>query len=216
MSESEETQRVTSDLKRLFVKIGTRKEDIKSLWFYLDSVKDHHPPTYEHSARMALLGYDVAKYIHIVDPKALVFPCALHDLGKTIIKKELLEKKINWTKEDEIEMEDHMKLGFAILKHTNEFSAWVMLYADRINNPLKEIPKIDIKFSEETKNLMKYCAGLVGLIDFYDAAKHRENDKFSPCLPRRLSSSGVKEVILKHHKDRKYLINELYGAGILN
>jgi len=216
MPESEETQRVTDDLRGLFAKIRARREDIKSLWFYLDSVKEHHPPTYEHSARMALLAYDIANHIHIVDPKALVFPCALHDLGKTIIRKDLLEKNVNLTSEDKIEMDDHMKLGFAILKHTYEFSAWVMLYADRVNNPSKEIPKIDIKFSEGTRRLMKYCGRLVGLIDFYDAAKYRENDRFSPGTPRRLSPPEVKEVVLKHHKDQKYLITELYRAGILN
>jgi len=218
MPESDETRRVTSELENLFGKLDTRPEHIKSLWYFLNLIKEHHPPTYEHSGRMALLGYEISNFTHIVDPKSLVFPCALHDIGKMVIPQKLLDKRVNWTSEDAKEMEPHVQLGFNILKQVYEFSAWVMLYADHFtndHNKSKEMPQIDGKFSRGTQTLIQYSGRLVALIDFYEAA-HRENDKFSPGIPKRLTPAEVKDITLKQNKDQKHLINELYRAGIFN
>ncbi len=178
-------------------------------------IDDFDRPTCNHSIRVGLKGAQVAEYTHIIPPNGLLYPGLLHDIGKTKIRSELVKKEVGWNEQDSKEMEDHVIYGFNILKDIHKFSAYVPLFHHRFHRGYpKDLPEWPKNFSESTRATIVYCGNLLAIIDSYDAASTRKNDKFSPGSPRLLTPNEVRTVLIRQNPGEQYLINKFYSAGI--
>jgi len=79
----------------------------------------------------------------------------------------------------------------------------------------KRLPQPCVDWTKEKEVLASYCARLISLIDFYDAATHRKNEKFTKDgISRIKTNEEVQNLLLKHNTDQRYLISELYQQRI--
>ncbi len=203
---------IEEKLEDAFVKLEISQKNINSLRHYLNLLKIKDIPTYEHSGRVALLGIEVAEYLHI-EKKALFFPGLLHDIGKIEIDSELLKKKAFDKKDMEI-MKYHPIYSYHILKDIHLFSAEVALRHHKFQKENYPIGLLEKKTQLPTRLNLFFdsYARILSLIDFYDAAKTRENDKFK--TKRKLTKTEVKQRLLEEKKDFKNIIERLYSEGI--
>jgi putative nucleotidyltransferase with HDIG domain len=174
-----------------------------------DSVHREH---YEHSVRVALLARRIGSFMHL-DEKALFFAGLFHDLGKQEIDIDLLGKTGPWTEGDKQRIQEHVMVGYNILKGKFDFSAEIILFHHRFqtNGYPQELPPFLHDYSEGTKVVIKEYARLLALADVYDAL-HRENSQFGE--KRRLSDVEIEEQMVEHNPDRRELVEDLYRAEI--
>jgi hypothetical protein len=213
-------------LDRTFYDLGISPERQKSLRGYLEMVKQKHPPTHDHLIRTAITGVQVARYTNgLVEENAIFYPGLLHDVGKIKTDVAILDKKVGFNDKDREALSKHPIDSHEILKDEYAFSAVVDLfhhyfqgersYPKMSRHALRSLVSGKAKnFSNETWSTALFCARLVSLVDFYDAATTRENDYFSPGTPRHLSSDEAKQFILKSNPDKATFINNLYKVGI--
>lgn len=85
---------------------------------YLDSLKNHHEETYEHSYRVGLYSVDLGFMNGIVDGELVLLGYAsiLHDLGKMFIETTILGKDGPLNEHELAIMNGHPRLGFLELK----------------------------------------------------------------------------------------------------
>ncbi|MBW2991756.1 HD domain-containing protein [Candidatus Woesearchaeota archaeon] len=208
-------ENLEQELEQAYNRFNISEEQKNSLNSYLTIVRNRDEETWEHSARVGLKGIEVAELLHL-DPKPLFYAGVLHDVGKALTDPESLKKKEGFNEKDMKELRKHPTDGYRLLKGIHDFSAEILLRHHRYGGREypKALPRTRISFSEGTKAMIAYFSRVLGLIDFYDAITHRENDKFSPGNPRLPTREEAKETMLNLNKDQKYLINELYEAGI--
>lgn len=212
---AEEAASLQTSLENTLLELDINGKQKERLLENLEIIYRADKPTYTHSIRVGLKGIDVANYIHIVPPKGLLYPGLLHDIGKTKVKKALLKKKVGWTSQDAKEMEKHVIFGFNLLKDIHKFSAYVTLFHHRFHKGYPNIlPEWPREFSESTRATIVYCGNLLAIIDSYDAASTRKNDKFSPGTPRLLTPEEVRTVLIRQNPGEEYLISKFYSAGI--
>ncbi|PIZ05396.1 MAG: hypothetical protein COY57_07540, partial [Flavobacteriales bacterium CG_4_10_14_0_8_um_filter_32_5] len=82
---------------------GEHEESVKN---YLNVLKAKDEATYEHSIRVGLLASRIGRHMHL-DEKALFFAGTLHDIGKTLIDPETLQKTEGFDDKDMAEMKKH-------------------------------------------------------------------------------------------------------------
>ena len=196
--------------------MGIAQEQRESLTAYLTVVSNRDYETWEHSVRVGLKGLEVAKFLHL-DPRALFYSGLLHDVGKSLTDPKSLKKKEGFDGKDMAELKKHPSDGYRMVRGVHEFSAQVLLRHHQYvgEGYPKQTPKCDVDFSKGTQAMISYFSRLLGLIDFYDAVTHRENDKFSEDgTPRLPTPEEAKGILLGANNDQKLLINELYEAGI--
>lgn len=212
-------ERISNEFDALMI----RKDTKKQIMPYLKDLESYHRPTFEHSLRVAYLGKSIAEFTHITEPKSLWLPGLVHDLGKIFIEKELLDKKIGWNKKDFELMKRHVEFGCVLLLGSANFSSLTTFYSHYFKKKNSYPSDKDFKrifektfdhWSEASITKGKYCGRLVALADIYDSATTREDDKFSPGIVKRLSLSQIKKFLLEENSDQKYLIRQLYKAGI--
>lgn len=206
-----------NELQESFVELGIPQNQQDSIKRYLGIIRARSEPTWKHSVRVGLKGKEVAKYTHIVEPKVLYYPGLLHDVGKSLTNPNSLDKTVGFGKKDVQELSRHPSDSYRILRGIHDFSAEVALrhhYFQGERSYPKKLPKSDLNLSHKTDALISYCARLISLIDFQDAASHRENDNFSPGNPRLPTDNEVKGILEKQNSDQKYLIGNLYDAEI--
>lgn len=204
----------------------------------LQALRKHHRPTWEHSLRVAIYTMDVAnaviskkatpsfnllKNIEVpnvtvpkqIEPSGLFYPAISHDFGKTNIRLELLEKKVGWNKQDAIEMQKHTELGVQMAKaYFFEFSAYVIQNIHSFDKKnLKPLIK-NPDFSDRTNLLMLEYSSLINIVDYYDAATYRLDDRNSPGVSRYLEPEEVQHSLLRDREDEKEFIHELYNLQI--
>ncbi len=200
------------ELQNAFDEIEIAPDQRHSLTTILNMVKLADVPTYEHMIRCGLLGIKVAKFTHIVDPKALFYADLLHDAGKLLSDPASLKKTEGFGAEDMQEMKKHPVDGYRLLRGIHDFSARILLYHHKYvgEGYPEQIPQSCIDFSEGSAVNIRFYARIVGLIDFNDAMMHRENEKFGG-VPTREQG---REIMLKHNPDQSYFINQLYDNNI--
>ena len=176
---------------------------------YAMQLKQKDEATYRHSVRVALLAADIAEYLNI-DPYACGFIGAMHDIGKVFLDDALLKKTQGFNEEDMKQMRKHPEYSYQILKDANEFCAEVALRHHRYQNDKYPLELHTQEVAPEP--IIDRFAMVIALADYYDAAKHRVNDKHGEKRP--LTEWEVRFHTLSDHPEQAKLIKELYLAGI--
>ena len=85
---------------------------------YLQRLQHHHPDSYDHSLRVALLSIDLAyeNQLSGSDVRTVGYAGLLHDLGKTDIDATLLEKPSALNSEERDTVQGHPRQGFEQLE----------------------------------------------------------------------------------------------------
>jgi len=203
-------------LEEKFEEFKLVDEQRKSLMLYLGLVRNRDEETWEHSVRVGLKGAEVAEFTHIIEPKGLFYPGLLHDVGKALVNPKSLKKKKDFGEKDMKELRRHVMYGYRMLRGIHDFSARVLLfhhYFQERGYP-KVVPLPEIDFSKGTNALAFYCGRLLSVIDFYDAASNRRNEKFVPGNTELPDREQIRQSLLRFNKDQTYLIGQLYEAGI--
>lgn len=191
-----------------FVYLGIESRHQESLKAYMNLLKMKDEEIYDHSVRVGLKGIKIAEYLGL-DPKALFFPCLLHDVGKVFLDPRILKKTGAFSEEDMLEMKNHPMYAYYLLKGIHEFSAQVALRHHE--HQKNKYPEILTDTAISTKLDPDYYAMLVSLVDYDDSINTRENDRFGG---RKLSGEQIKHIFISDKPDQKRLIEELYSAGI--
>lgn len=199
-------------LNKAFTELNIDIKNQQSIHNYLEILKQKDQATYEHSIRVGLLASQIARHIHL-DPKALFFAGTLHDIGKTLISSEILQKKEGFNEEDMKEMRRHSEYTYKLLSGIHEFSAEIALRHHRYQEEgyPKNLPKSKVHFSKNTKLMIDIFGRILSLADFYDAITTRNNDKFGE---KKLSQYEIKRILLEKNKDQKQLVERLYKNEI--
>jgi HD-GYP domain-containing protein (c-di-GMP phosphodiesterase class II) len=212
-------EKIIEASKDLEVKEGAMKKFIP----LLEELQYKHIDSFEHSARVAFLGRDIAQATNLVHPRTLFLPGLLHDVGKLLIKPEILNKKIGFNAEDMKEMVNHVEYGCRLLLGIADFSAFVAFYHHYFKRKGAYPAPEDFNkifgnhfdsWSEGTLTLGKYCGRLISVADFYDAVTTRENDKYTPGVMRLPTSEESKKMLIENNQDQYYLIDRLYEKGV--
>jgi putative nucleotidyltransferase with HDIG domain len=127
----------------------------------------HEFYTYTHSVNVAAVGTLFAKYLGFGkdDLKCFCSGILLHDIGKTRISTDILNKKGKLTKEEFDEIKKHPELGVEVLEETgNEFKEErIITLRHHENDDGSGYPQ-GLK-----KDEIPYCGKIVRIIDVYDA-----------------------------------------------
>ena len=84
---------------------------------YLEAKLKADPATYEHCKNVAALSLHLVKLTNYNINEALVYYSGLfHDVGKTVIRPELLNKKEPLSNSEYKQIQEHSELGFQILQ----------------------------------------------------------------------------------------------------
>ena len=207
-----------SELEQSFIDLQILPDQQKYLKAYFELLGVKDKPTRDHCIRVGLKCKDVAVFTNITDPKSLYYPGLLHDAGKLTVKSESLKKVDGFSESDMQELKSHVMEGYKMLRGHHDFSANVLLYHHWFQGERSYpdvMPEMDRKFSRGTEVTIMYLARLLSVVDFWDAATTRANEKFTADGTTRIKSpQEVRELILKHNPDQKYVINRLYDSGI--
>lgn len=139
----------------------------KQVLLSLTQIKSIDEYTFTHSINVAILSIAVAKELGFRQQDLVNLGCGaiLHDIGKTCIPDEILNKPDKLTDEEFCIMMEHAQIGFEILK-TAEIGAeviWVIArdHHERLDGSGYPCGRRDKDISMETK--------LVSITDIYDA-----------------------------------------------
>lgn len=140
--ESSTKQRMANDIKKQFEKLKDRLElDVsvfseiteflieqlsrKELVLELDDLKTNDDYTYEHCLAVAILTNMVCNKMNmnIYQKEKIVMGAMIHDIGKIIIPKDILNKPNRLTKEEYEIMKSHTVVGYKMIKDNTELSA---------------------------------------------------------------------------------------------
>jgi len=180
---------------------------------FLSLIKIKHLPTFYHSLRVAELARNIGK-MKGLDQKALWYSGSMHDIGKTLVDRSILDKTRGFGESDMNYMRNHVTYGYLLLKDFFPFSSEIALrhhLFQRDPYP-SELPPINSRFSPATMQLISECSRNVALADYYDSAKNRV-DKVSG---KYKSSDEVRLLLLSENPDQQSLIERLYDEKIFN
>ena len=109
---------IIEDLLNNIKTITNKADSPYKLFEVMRSMKDYDDSTYVHSLNVALVGMVLADWVNI--PAEEVYNVALagmlHDIGKTLIPKEILNKPGRLTKEEFEVIKKHPLLGYNLIK----------------------------------------------------------------------------------------------------
>jgi len=200
-------------LRVAFDELGIGNADREAIMTFLNPLKIKDEATYRHSLRVGLVARKMARFMHM-DEKALLYAGLLHDVGKCLISRDVLQKTEGWTEKDSREMKAHVLNSFKFLQGKFDFSAEVVLWHHRFQAKgyPRKIPSHLHEYGEGTKVLIATYGRILAMADVYDAL-HRINEKFGE--KRALTGEEIKEKMIQFNIDQKGLINQLYDANVL-
>jgi len=200
-------------LEKSFQELDISEEQQNSIRVYLNLVENKDPDTANHCKRCGLLGYKVGDRM-LISRKALLYGGLLHDVGKALISPETLQMTEGYGPKQQDEMKHHPIDGYRILAGVHEFTAEVILRHHTFSGRgyPSRFPKSRQEWSKSTQALIDFLARMISIIDFYDAASNRENDKFGE--KRLPEPDEVKNLLLEHNKGMEETIERLYDSGI--
>lgn len=201
-----------AQLSQAFLELGINPRNKLAIEAFLEPLKQHDLKSYEHSIRVGLSARKIGKYMQM-DDRALFFAGLLHDIGKSKISTETLQKTEGWTDKDTETMKPHVIYGYDTIKGKFDFTAEIILLHHRFQEKgyPEDLPPLLHDYSVETQTKIIEHAKVLALADTYDAL-HRENDKFGE--KRGLSNIEIKNKMLELKFYKKEQIEELYRAGI--
>lgn len=165
----------------------------------------HHAPTAAHCRRVGVLAARIGQQIGL-PPKPLFYGGSLHDRGKLLVARELLDKKKIWTPEDARALRNHPIDGYNMTMADGMVVTAGLVVRHHTFQPHK-YPAVVPEAPPYLPESFMRMARMVALADYYDAA-HR-NDSAG-----NLSGPEIQQKILAHNQDEAAVVMELYEAGI--
>ena len=201
------------DLKDLVREAGISPEHFLSIASYLKLLKDKDEGTYNHVLRVGKLAAAMADYAEVsgVTPKMMMWAGLLHDVGKSNIPVELLNKSENFTEDDRKAMEPHVMHGWELLREFHQYTAHVIVRHHRYGSrPYpKRLPPLPYNLEPE-RSTIEAAGRLLALADYYDALMTRGNDRNGG-----LTKTEKRELYIRDNPDCEALIQRLERAGVL-
>jgi putative nucleotidyltransferase with HDIG domain len=92
------------------------------VYLYLDRIQRYDIETFQHSCRVSNLSYLIGQYLSlsINDLELLKNAAYLHDLGKTKVSKNILNKKEILLSDEWNQIQNHPNMGSQLLKRTRK------------------------------------------------------------------------------------------------
>lgn len=168
-------QELTEIADLLMSTLRTRNE----LFSYLHKLRSLNECTYSHSLNVGILANVFAHWLKL-DPlqiEELTIAGLLHDIGKTEVPKEILEKPEKLTDDEYFIAMQHPKYGYDILQNVDISDAIkdaVLLHHERIDGS-------GYPFGFKGKDIPFY-AKVIGILDIYEAmtSERTYRERFSP------------------------------------
>lgn len=160
--------------------------------FWLTRIKDRSQFTAEHSVRVAILAIALGKYLKLDEQQLeLLGLCGmLHDLGKTQIPEEIVDKPCQLTEVEMRVMQKHTILGYELVNSDHSINSTVK---DVIKNHHAHIdgtgyPKLPVE------QISFYCR-IISIVDAYDTMTS------DTCYKRSVSArDALKELFNQRNK----------------
>lgn len=134
-------QRITQDIKKQFDKLEGKMElevsaiheiatelieqiDQKEMLLELDDLKMNDAYTYEHCLAVAILTTLVCDKMNMstIQKEKIIMGAMIHDIGKIIIPKDILNKPTGLSKEEYELIKSHAEIGYKMIKDHQELS----------------------------------------------------------------------------------------------
>lgn len=193
---------------------GIKRKDKRKINAALEMLEEKSLKHYIHSLRVALLAPQIASLLKL-DEKALFFAGALHDIGKIMIPKKILQKTTGLSPKEKEIMAMHPIYSYEILRELGLlFSAEISLRHHRFQGwkyP-KRIPKYEGPMSNETIMKARFCARMLAIADVYVSATNRPAKRYDWKKP--LSREEAVAMLKRKFVSQKNIIGEIYAAGI--
>ncbi len=130
-----------------------------------------------------------------------------------MIDQQIVTKQGSFSEDDYKEMKQHALYGYYLLKGVHNFSAEVILRHHRHTGGYPEhLPPFSLSFPPDIQELIDYYSKILSIIDFYDAATTRENDKLDK--QKHVTAEEVRTLLLQNFPDRQEIINLCYDEKI--
>ena len=156
----------------------------------LMGLSSHDPYTLQHSAGVATNSIILANKIGITDEKSLIevgVGGLLHDIGKTKVKREIINKPGKLDDVEWAEMKQHPKWGFEILRHNTDVGTRAKLAVlQHHEEPSGSGYPLGLK-----KDQMDLYAKIVAIADIYNALT--TNRPYSNAMPPFEAFKLIKE-----------------------
>lgn len=91
----------------------------KPWWVYINTLSNYLDCLYTHSIDVALISAMLATYFKINNVKDIALGALLHDIGKLLVPKDLIQKPHSLTAEEQIYIQQHCELGKSMLIEVN-------------------------------------------------------------------------------------------------
>ena len=205
-----------NQLEEEFANLKISGANQKYVRHYLGLIQGKDTPTYEHSARLAILGARAAECLGpAIDPKTMFFAGALHDIGKIAIEEEILQKTEGFNAEDMKKMEAHPIISYLLLERIDPCSAEIALrhhhHQENGYPSDEEIERLS-KLTNGEKVKIEFYSLIFSLLDVYDAATTRKNDKHNGDV---LTPEEARLMLIDKNPEMEKEINTLYDGGVL-
>ena len=136
----------------------------------LSSIKNYDEYTYNHSANVAVLSITFGQHLGFGKRMlgSLGMAALLHDVGKTDVDKEILNKSGKLTRDEWEAMKGHPMLGVKRLLRSSEMNEPLVR---SIIVAFQHHKRIDLQGYPETKSSreLNFCSKIVAIADCYDA-----------------------------------------------
>lgn len=149
------------------------------LFSYMHQIHSEHYHTYVHSINVSILCNIFGRWLKLSkdDLDALTFAALIHDIGKTKISINLLNKSEKLTEEEFNELREHVQIGYDLIKDSDfspQIKQSVLLHHER--NDGSGYP-----FGFTRKQIPDF-AKIIAITDVYDAmtTSRTYHKKFSP------------------------------------
>lgn len=162
---------IEKKLQAAYKHLAINKDRQKMLMNFLQPLKEHHVPTWEHSIRVGLLFAQIARVVGL-NQKTAFEAGILHDVGKISISSEILAKTAkDFTDDDMKKMRGHVMYGYdMILKNFGLAAQIMVLHHQHQPNPYPaQIPSN--RYSPQTNRLIAISGRILALADSYDAMR---------------------------------------------
>lgn len=192
--------------------IGVPLREESFILSYLDLVREYDLSTYYHSIRVCLLSLKIARHLDL-DEKTLLLAGLTHDVGKVLIKKDILQKKDALTEKEMEQIKNHPVYSYELLKDKYRLCAEVVLRHHRYQpNSYPNDDQSITELASDVRSKIDDYARILSIADAYDALTTRVNHRLNK---KKLSGEEVKSILLKDKPDASGVIADLYANRIL-
>ncbi len=157
------------NMDELFASANSIMENATNTYQLMDilsNIRYFDDSTYAHSLNVALLANILARWLHFDDEKLKMITVAgmLHDIGKVLIPKEIIQKPGKLTDEEFQQIKSHPLKGYELLKAKNvdeEIAQAALMHHEKCDGtgyPMKV-----------TIDKICYTARIIAIVDVYEA-----------------------------------------------